>query len=203
VRSAGEAKVDLSGTAVLLQLKDPNATGVVATSFGQVQADGTFILKNVLPFEFYVELSGLGDKGYLKSVTSGRDELLETGLNMMTGVPQLLDLVVSADAGRIEGTVTDADRPAARAQVIAVPIPSRRNRPQFYKVVSTSANGKYAMGGLSPGEYTVFAAIVAPGESVEDPDFIQKYERKAKSILIKEGSREVADLQLSDPESDK
>jgi hypothetical protein len=59
------------------------------------------------------------------------------------------------------------------------------------------------MGGLSPGEYTVFAAIVAPGESVEDPDFIQKYERKAKSILIKEGSREVADLQLSDPESDK
>jgi hypothetical protein len=203
VRAAGEAKIDLSGTAVLLQLKDPNATGVVATAFGQVQADGSFVLKNVLPFEFYVELSGLGDKGYLKSVTSGRDELLETGLNMMTGVPQLLDLVVSADAGRIEGMVTDGGQPAARAQVIAVPIPSRRNRPQFYKVVSTSANGKYSMSGVSPGEYTVFAAIVAPGESVEDPEFIQKYERKAKSISIKEGSREVADLQLSDPESDK
>jgi hypothetical protein len=201
VRIAGDAKLDVSGTIVLLQLKDSSTT--VATSFAQVKADGTFTLKNVLPYEFYVELSGLGDRGYLKSVSSGRDDLMESGLNLAAGAPEVLDLVVSTGAGRLEGAVTDAGQPAPRIQVIAVPAAARRNRPQFYKVVTTGADGKYVMGGLTPGEYTLFAAAVSAGESVEDPDFIQRYQRKAKSITIQEGGRETADLEWSDPEPDK
>jgi hypothetical protein len=58
---------------------------------------------------------------YVKAATCGATDVLEKGLSIAGEAPAALDVVLSPNAGQIDGTVSDGDKPAIGATVVLVP----------------------------------------------------------------------------------
>lgn len=164
---------------------------------GHVKDDGSFSLSNAGTEVYRVQVRGLPDRYYLKSVREGDDEVKETGIDMSRGAPGPLILTISAKAGQIEGVVLDARQQSfAGATVVLVPNPKLRDRPEAYKDVTSDQYGRFVLKNLDPGEYKLFAwEDVEQGEYM-DPEFLKPAENRGYAVSIHEGSRESVELKL-------
>ncbi len=158
-------------------------------------ADGSFTLDGVAPGDFRVTLQRVPPDGYVKSMRLGNADVLNDGLHL-SGPPEgLLEIVIGANAGKIEGSVVNARQQAvANRTVVLVPDFRLRQRADLYKVATTDNAGLFRMQGLTPGEYKLFAwENIEPG-AWQDPAFIVNYENAGRPIHIYEGTSE--NLQL-------
>jgi Carboxypeptidase regulatory-like domain len=166
-----------------------------------VDREGNFEWKNVRPGSYVVELIG-GDRRqdfFLKSAKIG-DRNIDADFSL-TG-PAVLDLVVSTRGAVIEGVVTDHDEngnnlPVSNATVVAVPETKYRKLSPAFSRGATDQYGRYAIHGLAPGNYTLYAWQALDEEVYRDPDFLQAQEANGKAIKAVEGSRQTVDLKLS------
>jgi hypothetical protein len=80
--------------------------------------------------------------------------------------------------------------------VTLVPPGARRNR-TFFKSVRTTPDGHFAIAGVAPGAYRLFAwDDVEVNAVLYDPDFLRPFETAGQSIQIAEGGRHAANLKL-------
>jgi hypothetical protein len=82
-------------------------------------------------------------------------------------------VILGADAGHIEGVVkSDRSEPVDGATITLVPTGSRRTR-SFYKTGNTNAAGQFAISGIAPGSYKIFAwEKVDVAAVMYDPEFL-------------------------------
>src|SRR4051812_19126342 len=90
---------------------------------------------------------------------AGDDEVLITGLDLSKGPAGPIDIVLSPNAGLVEGSVqNDKQQPSVGATVVLVPQEKeRRDQMSYYKNVTTDQHGRFTVKNLDPGEYKVFA----------------------------------------------
>jgi hypothetical protein len=176
--------------------QDPAFVGISrgSRSYDPPAADGSFAIEGMSPGDFRVALQGVPADGYVKSMRLGGVDVLNDGLHL-TGSPEaVLDIVIGANAGKIEGTVNAGLQPLANRTVVLVPDLRLRQRTDLYKMVSTDNAGRFRMQGVTPGEYKLFAwDNVEPG-AWQDPAFIGAYENAGRPIHIYEGSNENVQL---------
>ena len=133
---------------------------------------------------------------YIKSMRMGNADVLNDGLRISGPPDAPLEIVIGANAGRIEGSVVNArDEPLSNRTVVLVPDVRLRQRSDLYRVVSSDITGSFQMQGLAPGDYKLFAWENVETGAWQDPDFIQAYESAGRRIRINEGSNE--NLQLA------
>jgi hypothetical protein len=102
--------------------------------------------------------------GYVKAAQSNQRDVLEQFVRVQYDSQAPLDIQLAFDGGQITGVVGDAAGQAFdRATVVLVPDKVRRHRPDHYRVVTSAADGKFAIGGIPPGEYEGFGAAVPVG----------------------------------------
>jgi hypothetical protein len=158
----------------------------------EVGPDGGFMLPDVNANRYTVSVTGMPEGCYVKSIRLGKVDVLEDDLDIGQEPEQPLEIVLSAKAATIRGSVTGA---GAGVTVAMVPQGEKlRARPEFYRTSLTDRSGRFTLANLPPGEYKVFAWEDVESGAWMDPDFLKPVEGQGVPITL--GEDAVADLEL-------
>jgi Carboxypeptidase regulatory-like domain len=101
-----------------------------------------------------------------------------------------LEIVVSASAGEINGSVqNDHQQPAVGAIITVIPDPPNPDQSSLYKGGTTDQNGQFSVRNLAPGKYRVYAWEDLENGSQFDLDFMKPLEGLGTKITVEENSR--------------
>ena len=168
------------------------------SNLAQVAPDGSFQWSDVPAGRYYVVVVGnsaVNEGWFVKSVTSGGNNISDSGLTVSGGTVAM-DMVISANGGTVEGVAVDhKGEPLANAIIVAVPEARWRNRPDRYRKTVADQSGRFSLRGIHPGDYTVFAWESVDGEAYYNPDFVKASEGQGSALRISEGDRKSLELE--------
>ena len=189
IRVEGDSGASLNNLQVTVQPRDNSGTG---TRPGPLQDDRSFKLEDVTPGQYRVNVFPLPDGFYVKAIRSGNTDVLAAGLDVSTGSPEPLQVVLNPNAGQLAAVVQNSktQQPAPGATVVLIPQEKDRiDQQSFYRIGTTDQLGSLTLRSLVPGEYKAYAwEDVEPG-AYQDPDFMKPFESKGESVSVKEGDR--------------
>jgi hypothetical protein len=164
-----------------------------------VGADGSFEWKSVPPGNYYVQLTGEGGTNgdlFLKSALAGSRDVGEAGISVSGGAV-VLDLVASGNGGVVEGVVVGSkSEPVSNSVIVAVPESRLRARVERYRMTVSDQSGRFALHGVEPGEYTLFAWESVDGEAYYNPEFLKNYEGQGSALRVGEGDRKTVRMEV-------
>jgi hypothetical protein len=201
---SGSVKVEgQQGTSVQrLSLALVSVDGMpVGTPTGRAAAAGTFSIASVFPDRYYLNVSGLPEGAYVKSVKLANQEVIDKGIDLSNfRTTAALDVVLSLNGATLEGTVTADDKPATGSYVAVLADPLRAGQPYLNKFATADQDGKFTIQGLAPGGYKVYAWEEPQSELSRDPGLATPFEQRAVKINLDEGASQHVDLTALKPE---
>ena len=158
------------------------------------QANGSFVLHNVVPDKFHVDVLGRPPGWYVKAILLGGRECAD-GIADLTG-GGALDIILAKGGAEVAGTVADADdKPASGATVNLVPEDAgKQGRTDLFRITTSDQNGQFLLQDVVPGSYKIFAWQEVETAAIQDPQFRSLFERKAVSLTLSESERETVQL---------
>ena len=100
-RVEGSDQFDFTRLGLWLQPID----STMGAGSSQVKADGTFVVENVYDGNYRLRILGFPEQYYVKSAREGGSDVLESGLTISRSQPPArLEIVLSPDGGRVDGT---------------------------------------------------------------------------------------------------
>jgi protocatechuate 3,4-dioxygenase beta subunit len=131
---------------------------------------------------------------YVQSIRFGGQDVLRDGLHINGSANETLEVVVSPNAGRLEGEVTSDRQKFPNATVVLMPSSSNRQQTSLYQTVQSNADGHFTFEGIPPGTYKVFAWEDVESFAWLDADFMRNFESRGTETVIREGSKEKIEL---------
>jgi protocatechuate 3,4-dioxygenase beta subunit len=194
---------DLQGEVLRVQLQLRNPGLMMWGGFAQVKDDLSFTILNAGLDSYDVNVYGMPEGFYLKSIRTGQQDITEKGFDLTSGTAaDDLTIVLNPNGGVMEGSVKNAkDESAMGATVTLIPDPSHRSLTRLYKTANTDQNGHFIIKGISPGEYKIYAWEDLEQGAYEDPDFVKPHESAGETVNIKERSHETVQLKAIPAES--
>jgi len=173
------------------------SSGEGFTQLAHVALDGSFEWKEVAPGNYYLQFSGEAGGNadlFLKSVLASGRDVDESGISV-NGGSMVLDVVSSANGAAVDGIVTDHQgMPVPDAVVVAVPETRLRARADRYQKTVSDQSGHFALHGIRPGEFNLFAWESIDGEAYYNPEFLKNYEQQGSALRVNEGDRKTVQL---------
>jgi protocatechuate 3,4-dioxygenase beta subunit len=161
----------------------------VGNSNTQVKADGTFLLSNVSPITYRVNIAGLPADAYAIAGRYGSADALNDPLQIDGGQVLPLQLQIGFSGGRIDGQVTDnRDQPFPGASCVLIPVAPRQNRLDLYKTAATDQFGRFTFAGIAPGDYKVYAWEDIPRGAHLDPLYISRFEDRGRPVRVEKSA---------------
>jgi hypothetical protein len=162
-----------------------------------VQPDGTFSIAAVQPGVHMLRVTGLPDGVYVKTARFAERDALEGPLQVRYDTAGPLNLVLGLDGAQLTGTTLDeSGKPVPRASVVLVPDNARRHRPDQYRVALSEPNGAFALRGIPPGEYKLFAWESIEKNAYLNADFIVPFEAAGLAVQIGAGEKLTASIRV-------
>jgi len=179
VRTEGTAKRP-ANLRVSLQ---PVGAGMFSFPSAEVKPDGSFLLKDVAPDVYQVNLAA-GIANYVKSVLLGDRELTDRRVDL-TGSGGQLTIVLAGDVGEVEGSVRDGNGgPAVKVRVTLVPEGDRIGRLDLSRFAFSDEKGEFKIRSVPPGDDKIFAWEDVPAGAPQDPEFRKPFEKKGVAIKL-------------------
>ena len=161
----------------------------------EVDAQSNFAISNVVGGEYTLSVSRPQD-AYIKSERMGDRDVLTQGLTVQ-GPTAPIEIVISANGARIDGTVVDDhNQPFSGARIILVPEVSKQSRMDLYRTANSDQSGRFSLRGIAPGNYSLFAFERVDEGSWYDPDFLSIYSDYAQSVRVDESSQVTQQLKV-------
>jgi hypothetical protein len=161
----------------------------------KVAPDGRIRLAGVSPGSWALSVQHLPESFWIKSVTLGDTQMPDGILNLQSGSAGLLSLVLSKDGAAISGMVEATDQPHA-ATVVLAPLAANLGRsPQAFRSISVSESGTFALKGLPPGKYRLFAFESVVRDAWVDPEVLGNVKNMGQTVSLAAG--ETATLRLT------
>lgn len=194
VRVEGNGEMNLGAMWVMLDAQSPFSMG---RPNARLEDDRSFTLEGVSADKYTVNLRGLLENLYVKSIRMGDMDVLDAGLDLTRGISGALEILISPNGGQVDGAVSGPKQQAATgARVVLVPDERHREQSPLFKMVTTDQYGHFTIKGITPGDYKLFAwEQIEPG-AYQDPEFLKLYENDGEAITIREGSHENRQLKL-------
>jgi len=133
---------------------------------------------------------------YVESIRFGGQDVLRDGLHIDGATSETLEIVVSPNAGRLEGNVSLDRQKFANATVVLVPSPSLRQQTNLYQTTQTNAEGHFTFENVPPGSYKVFAWEDVEPLAWFDGEFMRSFENRGTEVLIRESAKESIETTL-------
>jgi hypothetical protein len=186
----GRVKVDGSSSIALdrlnLALSPTDENGYIG-AFTEVKKDGTFELKSVGDGSYAIRVWGLEDDNYVKSARRGPDDLFEKGVQVEGGASGRIELTVSSESAKLEGSVADDDGPVIGARVRLVPDPLTPYNHLRIQRTNTDQLGQFSLKDIAPGKYKITARRMIASDEAGDKSELQAItlsDREQKKIQI-------------------
>ena len=189
-----DGQVDFSGPPMHVQLQSIVPTSINYGGSGDVKDDQTFKASYIGPDRYRITVFPVPDGCYVKSYRWGDGELADGILDLTKGATAgELSIVISANAGQIDGSAHDANQQASVGAIVIL-TPSEGGRHDFYKRTVTDQNGRFTIKQITPGKYKLYAFDdLEPGAN-EDPEFMKPFESRGEAMDIRDGAKESKDL---------
>ena len=133
---------------------------------------------------------------YVQSIRFGGQDVLRDGLHIDGATSETLEVVVSPNAGRLEGNVSLDRQKSANATVVLVPSSSLRQQTSLYQTTQTNAEGHFTFENIPPGSYKLFAWEDVESLAWFDAEFMRSVESRGTEVLIRESAKESVDISL-------
>jgi protocatechuate 3,4-dioxygenase beta subunit len=182
-----EYKVELS-PGESFSPNEPRPTAVV-------RADGTFVIKSVVPGVWDIGVNPIPPGGYIKSMRLGDQDVLTEDMSIGPRTDKALRIVVSARGGVLEGHVKRSEE-ASRAVVLLAPAGKFSHVLSFYGQGIADETGHFKMEGLTPGSYKLYAFEAMEYGAWQNPEFLKPLESYGEKVEIVEGTNSPKELQL-------
>ncbi len=197
-RMQTEGNLDLQAGSLRVLLRSEENLPMFAGGMGSVSPTGEFLLRNIGPGNYRIEVAGLPPGAYVKEIRLGGQDVLSNGLSLSHGAASgTLEITLSGAGATVEGLVLNSESlPVAGATVVLVPAQSLRERNDLYKTGTTDQYGRYAIQGIAPGEYKLFSWEEAEPGAWQDPEFLRRYEDEGVNVSFRERAVRVAELKL-------
>jgi hypothetical protein len=157
----------------------------------EAQVDGTFMVPNVVPGIWDINVEPVPAGGYIKAMRLGEQDVLTEDMNIEPGTREPLHIVVSARGAVVAGTVTvpqDVAR-TARASVLLAPSGKYAHVLSFYALATSDDSGHFEFKAVTPGRYKLYAFEEMDPTAYEDPGFLKSYEALSEAFDVPEGGR--------------
>jgi hypothetical protein len=174
----------------------PDSGPMMGGAGASAKDDGSFVINGVADDIYRLRVNGLPTNAYVRTLRYGSADVLERGFDP-AGAHESLEVVISADGGRLTGVAYDKDQKSQPGiTVVAIPDHPLRWISDRSKSTSTDQNGRFNLQGLRPGRYRLYAfEEVEPG-AYEDPQFMKRYLDRGKTADISENSQQTIDLTI-------
>jgi protocatechuate 3,4-dioxygenase beta subunit len=173
----------------LPQLSEPRAITTLNT--------GGTLLRGVSLGDFTVEVTGLPQGAYVKSISLGRTDVLAEGIRVIGPPANPMELSLATDSGTLTGRVFDVrQEPAGNVTAVLVPDPARRSRVDLFQNIATDGRGGFRFENIAPGEYKLFAWEEVVSGAWHDADFLRSRENLGTLVRIAPGQNEPADVKV-------
>jgi len=150
-----------------------------------VQADGSYVLKNVPPGLWDIGVEPIPKGGFLKSMLLGDVDVLRADMNVTAQTNAPLEIVISGAGARVNGKVEGG---LARELVVA-PEGDMAGLLSFYVVTPVGEKGAFELKAMTPGQYRIYAFEDLEYGAWFDPDFLKPYMERGTPIELKPGDK--------------
>jgi hypothetical protein len=188
-------RVDLEGGQVAEPFKVSLVPGGYPPGRNPIQAevklDGTFVVPNVIPGIWDIDVSPVPPGGYLKAMRLGDQDVLTEDMTIDPGTRDPLHIVVSTRGAVVAGTVTVPPGVArsARAVMLLAPYGKYAQVLSFYSRTNADDSGHFEIKGVTPGRYKLYAFEELDPSAYEDPGFLKPFEALSEAFDVAEGAR--------------
>ena len=200
VKVQGEEKAALQGSVILQPMGGFGFPGRGAPP-ARLQSDGTFQIEGVSRGKYYINVTGLPAGSYLKQVTAGGADVLDSGLDLsQADTAPAIEILVSRKAATIEGEVRHEDKPWPGASITLAPEPLQLEQLRRQRTATSGADGRFTLTGIAPGEYRLYAWEESVSLASVEPEDLKPYEADSVKVRVGEGAREQVELHLAKPQ---
>lgn len=164
----------------------------------EVKPDGTFVIPDVFPGIWDINVDPVPKGGFIKSMRLGDEDVLTEDMVITPSTRQPLRIVVSSRGAVVKGTVTVPEGiiRSARARVLLAPSGRYEHVLSFYAIASADESGHFEFTGITPGRYKLFAFEELDPSSFEDPGFLKPFEDRSETFDVPEGGRLTREVRL-------
>ncbi|MBI5086969.1 MAG: carboxypeptidase regulatory-like domain-containing protein [Acidobacteria bacterium] len=181
--------------------------GLGATGWTRrIGQDLTFKIDYLDPDRYGVQVDGLPDGFYTKSIHAGEADVLYSGVDLTSRAPAEVEILVSPKAGLVFGVVRnpDANQPAPGATVVLVPNDKQRLAiPAFYHQAASDQRGRFNFKNVAPGDYKVYAWEDVESTAWMDPEFMKPLESKGEAVTVAENAQATVQINLIPARSER
>ena len=156
---------------------------------------GAFEVTDVAPGIYEVLVGRTNQNLVVESMNAQSQDVMRNGLEVLGET--FLDIVLTAESGALRGTLIDANgEPVVNGRIVVLPPATERGPMLRFPTAETDFAGRFDIGGIPVGEYTVVgissdALPFLPSSSMiyYDPEFIEAYEPFGERISIDSAGR--------------
>jgi len=206
IRVDGETIRGLPGLTITLlpggPTTAPNSSGYWTS---RIADDRTFRIDSLDPNLYGIQIGGLPDGFYTKSIRAGENDVTYSGVDLEYGAPGQIDILVSPKAGLLSGA---AQNPNTTQPPPALPLFWFR-RKRSASGFSRSTNRRPLTSTAASRSRTWFRRVHGLClEDVEssawmDPDFMKPLEGKGESVSVGESAQVNVQVNLISADSEK
>ncbi len=184
---------------VRIQLMSTDMGGLGGIPGIQVAEDGSFSATELSQDKYRITVNP-GAAAYVKAITVGGQNILDTALDLSGGGGGPMEVILSTKIATVNGMVEKQKQDDAPGSIV-IAIAGANGTLSLLSTASGQSplarvddNGKFSIANLPPGEYKLIAFEEIDLATASDPEFLKKFEDRAATVKIGEGESKSATL---------
>jgi hypothetical protein len=198
VVAATAAGVAITGARLTIALTEATPQPLASAQPAQVNDDGTFVIENIQPSKFLLNVAGLPQGTYVKSAQYGGTDVTRNEIDLTSGGGGSLEIVLSKKAGDVAGVITPQKDESVAGMMVTLwtrdPEPGNPNN--GIRNATTDQNGNFQFQGLRPGVYYAAAWEDIEAGLWQARDFLNAVGSDATKIEVAEGGHSSAQVKV-------